>query len=232
VLIDELRRSVAGPGEDCTFQIHEVMRQMIPRRRAYGWVYHGPWHYTRSLDEYVQFHQDLLGTQPKIDLDAWQVRSNFLSRRTAPPSPVRYLPGANVDNCLVSPGCMIAGTVRNSVLSPGVRVEAGASVVDSVLCDDVVVEAGAHLDRVVSDKRTWFGPEARVGEGSTVVSEAMPESLTCGATIIGMDVRIPPKARVGRGCLIHPGVIGEDFRGPLPSGQSLRPSQSRKEVRS
>ena len=54
VLIDELRRSVASSDRQCTFQIHEVMRQMIPRRRAYGWVFHGPWHYTRSIDEYVQ----------------------------------------------------------------------------------------------------------------------------------------------------------------------------------
>jgi glucose-1-phosphate adenylyltransferase len=221
VLLDELRRAITSSGEDCRFQIHEVMRQMIPRRRAYGWIYHGPWHYTRSIDEYLHFHQDLLGAQPKIDLDAWEVRSNFLARRSAPPAPTRQLPGSCVENCLISPGCMIAGTVRNSVLSPGVRVEAGASVVDSILLDDVVVEAGAKLDRVISDKRTWFGPECTVGDGPTVVSKEMPNSLKSGATLVAADLRIPPKARIGRGCIIHHGVPASAMEKPLASGQSL-----------
>jgi glucose-1-phosphate adenylyltransferase len=224
VLIEELLRTVAGESEPSSFQIHEVLRRMIPRHRAYGWVHHGPWHYTRTLDEYYQFHRDLLGPKPAIDLEDWQIRSNFLELRTAPPSPTRYLPQAQVDDCLIPAGCVVGGTVRRSVLSPGVRIEPGAAVIDSVLWNDVVVEAGAHLDGVICDKRVRIGAGARVGEGPAMPSEEMPESLTCGATLIGMDLRIPPQARIGRGCIIHPGVSPEQLGPPLPSGRSLRPA--------
>jgi glucose-1-phosphate adenylyltransferase len=232
VLIDELRRTVAGDPNDATFQVHEVLRRMIPRRRAYGWVHHGPWHYTRTLDEYYQFHLDLLGARPAVDLEAWQIRSNFLGRRSTPPPPVRYLPGAQVDNAWIGPGCVIGGTVRNSVLSPGVRVEPGAAVVDSVLWDDVVVGPDATLDRVISDKRTRFGARASVGEGDTAISDEMPGSLTCGATVIGMDVQVPPGARIGRGCILHPGLTEGDLAEPVAAGASRWPSTAPQEVAS
>ncbi len=230
VLIDELRRAVPGVEGTSTFQIHEVMRQMIPRRRAYGWVHHGAWHYTRSLDEYYQFHRDLLGSEPAVDLGAWKIRSNFMARRSAPPAPARCLPGGRIENSLISAGCSIAGTVVNSVLSPGVRVEAGATVVDSVLWDDVWVEAGARLDRVISDKRVRFGRNARVGVGEDAVSREMPGSLTCGATVVGVDLSLPPDAEIGRGCILHPGLAEGALAGRVASGESLGLAEVRGEV--
>jgi glucose-1-phosphate adenylyltransferase len=116
------------------------------------------------------------------------------------------------------------------VLSPGVRVEPGATVVDSVLWDDVVVSKGAHLDRVISDKRTQFGPDAHIGLGAEAPSEEMPESLTCGASVLGMDLEVPAGARIGRGCIIHPGAKPETLKGPIPSGRSVPPATSTSEV--
>jgi ADP-glucose pyrophosphorylase len=51
-----------------------------------------------------------------------------------------------------SDGCIIHGTVINSVLSPGVYVERGAVVRDSVIMNDTTVLAGAVIDRRVLDK--------------------------------------------------------------------------------
>lgn len=226
VLVDELRKAVPGADGNPTFQIHEVLRRMMSRRRAYGFIHHGGWEYTRTLDEYVAFHRQLLGARPHVDLAGWKVRSNLMTRRTAPPAPARYLPGAQVDDSLVSAGCVVEGTVRGSVLSPGVRIGKGATVVDCVLWDDVVVGDGARLTGVVSDKRTIFGKGAQVGVGAPAPSEEAPGSLTCGATVIGMDVRIPPEARVGKNCVIHPEAQESDFAAEIPSGRSV----ARKEV--
>jgi glucose-1-phosphate adenylyltransferase len=43
------------------------------------------------------------------------------------------MPGAEVAGSLISGGTRVAGTVHGSVISPGVVVEAGATVADSVL---------------------------------------------------------------------------------------------------
>jgi glucose-1-phosphate adenylyltransferase len=220
VLVDELLRAVSGKEEVTTFHIHEIVRRLIPRRSAYGWTFTGEWHYTRTLDEYYEFHQGLLGPSPKINLTEWKIRSNTLYRL---PAPARCLPGGVVENSMVSEGCAIAGTVRNSVLSPGVTIEKDAVVTNSVLWDDVTVRAGAVLDKVISDKRSVFGPQSVVGAGRTQPCGEMPQSLTCGATLVGMDVRIPARARIGRNCIVHPDAGEECFKKPVASGESVSP---------
>lgn len=65
---------------------------------------------------------------------------------------------------LVCNGVVLAGgTVRRSVLSPGVRVDSGALVEDSVLMDGVTVHAGAVVRRAIVDKHVEVGPGARLG---------------------------------------------------------------------
>ena len=53
---------------------------------------------------------------------------------------------------LVADGCRIEGTVENSVLFPGVVVEAGAVVRNSVLFKEDVVSANSQLAYVIADK--------------------------------------------------------------------------------
>jgi glucose-1-phosphate adenylyltransferase len=234
ILVEELLRSVETGEEGRTFQIHEVLRRMIPRRRAYGYIHSGRWEYVRTLDEYFRFHQLILGIQPKIDLASWKIRTNPMSnnivdQREALPPPTRILPGAHINNSLVSAGCIIEGKVTNSTISPGVRVCPGASAVDCILWDDVVVEEGAHLIGVISDKRARFGKGCQVGSGQLMVSEEMPNSLTCGATLIGMDACIPYEAKIGKNCIVHPKTQESDFPGEITSGKSIWPA--RKAVR-
>ncbi len=219
VLIDELKRAAAGEREARTYELHEILRRMIPRHRAYGYIYRGDWYYTRTLDEYFALHQLLLGAAPHIDLGKWHVRSNHMTRRRAPEPPVRILPSAKVENSIVSPGCVVGGVVRDSVLSPGVIIEAGAEVFHSILWDDVVVRAGSRLDCVISDKRTVFGPDAIVGFGPIVSNRVMPRSLTCGATVVGMDVQLGGGIQVGRGVIIAPGMTGDDLSAEIPPGE-------------
>ncbi len=126
-----------------------------------------------------------------------------MAGRASPPPPVRCLPGARIVNSLVSAGCVIEGTVENSVLSPGVRVGPRAVVRGSVLWDDVVVEADAQVSAAIADKRVVFAHGCQVGVGESVPSEEKPASLSGGATVLAMNVRVPAGARVGKNCLVH-----------------------------
>jgi glucose-1-phosphate adenylyltransferase len=221
VLLDELFRMKSGKEEVKTFHLYEIIQRMIPRRSAYGWIFHGEWYYARTLDEYFQFHQNLLGPRPHINLINWQVRSSPISIGASSFPPTHYLPGAQVEDSYVCAGCVIAGKVSNSIVSPGVRIEKDAIVNNSILWDNVVVKEGANLDTVISDKRTVFGKKARIGSGENMPSEEMPQSLTCGASVFGMDVAVPDKAIIGRNCIIHPEVGEIDLKGPVQSGKSV-----------
>ena len=66
---------------------------------------------------------------------------------------------------MISHGCVINGTVVNSVLSPGVRVDVGAVVRDSIVMFDSVIRSGAVVDRAILDKEVVVGPGAIVGDG-------------------------------------------------------------------
>ena len=59
---------------------------------------------------------------------------------------------------MISHGCVINGTVVNSVLSPGVRVDVGAVVRDSIVMFDTVIRSGAVVDRAILDKEVVVGP--------------------------------------------------------------------------
>ena len=67
-------------------------------------------------------------------------------------NPTRYVEGSSVKNSLLADGCVIEGTVENCVLFRGCQVKKGAVVKNCVLMQDTVVEPGAQLDCVVTDK--------------------------------------------------------------------------------
>ncbi len=230
VLIEELKRAIGGEEGQQTFQIHEVLHRMMTRRRAYGYVHRGVWEYTRTIDEYFEAHRALVGREPRISFDEWEVRTNLLARRTTPPSPSRLLPGAQIESSLLSGNCVVEGTVKGSVLSPGVRIGKGAVVTDCVLHHDVVVEEGARLTGVISDKSAVFGRNCQVGLGDIVPNEELPKSLTCGATLVGWEARIPAEARIGKNCIIHAEIVESDLGAEVPSGASRWPASARKAV--
>ncbi|HIZ48741.1 glucose-1-phosphate adenylyltransferase subunit GlgD [uncultured Subdoligranulum sp.] len=67
-------------------------------------------------------------------------------------NPTRYLEGSSVKNSLLADGCVIEGTVENSVLFRGCQVKKGAVVKNCVLMQDTVVEPGCDVEYVVTDK--------------------------------------------------------------------------------
>ena len=67
-------------------------------------------------------------------------------------NPTRYIQGAEVKNIMAADGCVIEGEVENSVLFRGVRGAKGAKVKNCILMQDTVVEEGANLEYLISDK--------------------------------------------------------------------------------
>jgi glucose-1-phosphate adenylyltransferase len=66
--------------------------------------------------------------------------------------PTLYGPEAEIKNSLVADGCEIKGTVENSILFKGVKVEAGAVVKNSILMQDSVIGEGTKINYIIADK--------------------------------------------------------------------------------
>ncbi len=77
---------------------------------------------------------------------------NTIYTRVRNEVPALFGEHAQIDNCIVSDGCMIDGKAEHSVLFRGVNLKADACVKDCVIMQDATIEEGAELEYCVLDK--------------------------------------------------------------------------------
>ncbi len=188
-----------------THQLYdEVLPALVAEGRSYGEVFDGYWAYARTVGDYYRAHMETLGDPT---LFGSGVLTNEETLGLAWRAPAAFGPRAEVRSSSVVPGAVVDGSVSGSVLGPGVRVEAGAEVVDSVLLPDCVVERGARLERVVSDAGVVFGEGARVGGAGEVPDHGRDGgSLSEGVTLLAQGVVVPPRCVIGRNCTVADGA--------------------------
>ncbi len=152
--------------------------------RVFGHRFDGYWQDVGTIQSYWQAHMELLDEHPALDL---YDREWLIHTRSEERAPARIGPTASVHRSLISHGCQVWGTVERSVLSPGVRVDPGAVVRDSIVMFDAVIRAGAVVDHVIIDKEVSIGPNAVVGFGADfdIFNRSEPERLNTGITVVG-----------------------------------------------
>ena len=156
----------------------------------------GYWRDLGRPSAYLNGHRDLVAG--KVDVfghDGYPIISHWDDRPTA-----RLRSGCHVEDSLVSPGVDVSGEVVRSVLGPGVVVEKGARVEDSVIFADCRVEAGARVTTTVADERTTFARDSVVGELPTSrVARDDEVTLVGRDTIVGRGQHVAPGARLEPG---------------------------------
>jgi glucose-1-phosphate adenylyltransferase len=191
-------------------------------RRVISYEFKGYWQDVGTVESYWRTSLDLLSDEPGIELNdlGWLIYTRSEER-----PPARLGPHATVTRSMVSHGCVIDGAVEHSILSPGVRIGAGAVVRDSIVMFDTTVGDGAVLDRAIVDKDCLIGDGARIGHGTDLrPNREEPERLYAGITLVGKRATVPPRVTVGRNCRIDPGAAPSDFgrRRVIRSGETVR----------
>ena len=189
--------------------------------RVYGYRFDGFWQDVGTIQSYWEANLALLDDSPELDLydREWTIHTKSEER-----APAKIGPTAQVHRSLVSHGCVINGTVVNSVLSPGVRVDVGAVVRDSIVMFDSVIRSGAVVDRSILDKEVIVGSGAIVGDGPDfdTPNREEPGRLTTGISVVGKRAVIPRGVRIGRNCRIGGDVRSSDFATrQIRSGESV-----------
>ena len=165
--------------------------------RVFGYRFGGYWQDVGTIQSYWEANMALLEDDPELDLHdkEWVIHTRSEER-----GPAKIGPTAQVHRSLISHGCQVEGTVVNSILSPGVRVEVGAVVRDSIVMFDCVVRSGAVVDRAILDKEVVVGPGSVVGAGPDfdTPNRQEPGRLNTGITVVGKRTVIPRGVRLGR----------------------------------
>jgi glucose-1-phosphate adenylyltransferase len=193
----------------------DVVRPLLQSgERVYTHEFSGYWEDVGTVAAYYDASRELLSADPRLVLH--DPRWPILTRDEERP-PVLLLDGAVLEDSLAANGCLVSGTVRRSVLFPGVRVGRGATIEDSIVMADTIIGADARLDRAILDKHVRIGERAVIGHGP-IPREAESAWLE-GLTLIGKEAQVPPGARIGRASVVGVGATPGDFTGgELPPG--------------
>jgi glucose-1-phosphate adenylyltransferase len=205
VLVDALRRDAADTSSkhdiggnlvpllvrDGAAQAYDFLDQVVPgateRDRGY-------WRDVGTIDSYFDAHMDLRTVQPEFNLynPKWPI---FTSMPALPPAKFVHDSGDRVGRAidsLISNGVIVSGgLVRQSVLSPGVRVNSWARVETSVILHNVDIGRRAVVQDAIIDKNVVIPEGAQVGVDKEhdlargfVVSHS-------GITVVGKGQEVP-----------------------------------------
>ena len=148
---------------------HDFGKDIIPAllndgKTLYAYKFKGYWKDVGTIDSLWEANMDLLDKNNELDLNdrTW----NIYTEDTAA-LPQYIGPDASIKRAFITQGCVIEGDVQNSVLFTGVKVGAGAKVIDSVLMPGVVVEDGAVITRALVADGVKIGKQAVVGSADS-----------------------------------------------------------------
>ena len=130
--------------------LHDIIMQNVGKAKYMVYEYDGFYAHIGSMAGYFECSMKLLENDARERLFGIKNRPVLTKVRNS--APTRYCEGAKVTNSVVAEGCVIEGTVENSIIFRGVKVGKGAVVKNSILFQDTYVCEGASLNCVIADK--------------------------------------------------------------------------------
>jgi len=123
-----------------------------------GYEYKGFARRIETVLGYYKLNMDIIRPEVRNALFG----ENPVFTKTRDDAPAKYMAGSSVKNSFVADGCVIEGTVENSVLFRGVRVEKGAVVKNCVIMQDSDILEGAEVENVIFDKAVTLRRRGRL----------------------------------------------------------------------
>lgn len=165
--------------EDCVKNnmydfLRDVVKANLTRLKVKGYCYDGYMPFIHSIQS---FHDSSLQF---LNPNVWQpflLEEGTVFTKVKHEAPTKYAENVKVSHSLIANGCEIEGTVENSILFRGVKVQKGAIVKNSIIMQKVNVEDGALLENVIADKQAHFNKE------TVVIGESNPKVIRKSAII-------------------------------------------------
>lgn len=126
----------------------EIIINNVASLRIFGYEYQGTLLPIDSMQHYYEYNMALL--DEAVRRSVLEVLPIYTKTRDS--APTRFGLDAHVENSLIADGCMIEGTVINSIIFRGVKIAKGTVVENCILMQDTVVMNNVKLKAVITDK--------------------------------------------------------------------------------
>ena len=146
------------------YTLADIVREECEELDVRAYSHRGFFATITDFNSYYEANMELINLKKATDLfdDNWPIYT-----RTNDSCPTQYFDGSEVKSSVISNGCLIEGTIENSVIGRGCIIKEGAIVKNCVINADVVIGKDVHVENLVIDKH------ARLIRGKRVI--AAPE---------------------------------------------------------
>jgi len=191
VLIPVLLKDAEDPNSSHDFG-HDILPKMVDYYRIFAFNFVDEnkkealyWRDVGTLEAYYDANMDIVSVSPVFNLydSEWPIRTH---QRQYPPAKFVFgepgRTGTAIDS-IVSAGCIVSGSsVKNSILSPDVRVNSYSEVDASILFSHVNVGRHCRIRRAILDR------DVHVPEGTTIGYDAEADRQRYFVTDTGITV--------------------------------------------
>lgn len=144
--------------EAVAYNLGSLTEYMMKNYKTSNYVVHKHNDYVATVSSFLDYYNCSmeLASNPSAREALFGKKEAPVFTRVHNSSPTMYKKGAKVENSMLADECVIEGTVINSILFRGVKVEKGAVVKNSVLFHGAHVSKGATLNCIVADKDVYI----------------------------------------------------------------------------
>ncbi len=128
----------------------DVIKNYLSSKKVTIYEHMGYYATIKSIVDYFRCNMELLDLDTRESLFNVDRRAIYTKVRNN--TPTKYEDTAVVENSLIADGCIIEGTVKNSILFRGVKIGKGTVVENSIMLQDTYTGENVTLNCVIADK--------------------------------------------------------------------------------
>jgi glucose-1-phosphate adenylyltransferase len=191
VLLPVLLKDAEDPGSSHDFG-KDILPRILNQYKLYSYNFIDEnkkeaqyWRDVGTIEAYYEANMDLISVSPVFNLydNAWPIRTHH---RQYPPAKFVFgepgRTGMAIDS-IVCPGCVVSGgVVRNSVLSPDVRVNSYTDVDSSIMFTHVNIGRHCRIRRAIIDR------DVHIPEGTVIGYDPEEDAKNYVVTETGITI--------------------------------------------
>lgn len=131
--------------------VRDILVRYRSMKKIYGYRFDDYWRNIATIEDYYSTNMDFL----KPEIRDWFFRTfPDIHTKVEDQPPAKYNVGVRVSNSLISSGCIINGTVEDSVLFTGTFIGSNCYIKNSILLSDVYVGDNTYIENCIVESHS------------------------------------------------------------------------------